>query len=80
MIELHNYSPDYQAQGDCRICGHDRDQPWHRGTRYRIEHDQFEGDVIGSYKTREGREGVVLQQVGTRVVHVYGRQWIEGKR
>lgn len=25
----HNYSPDHQAQGDCRICGWSQDQPWH---------------------------------------------------
>ena len=41
-----------------------------------IEHDGFTGDVIGHYKTREGKEGVVMQQVGTRVVHVYGTKWL----
>ena len=44
--------------------------------RVRIEHDGFEGDVIGHYQTREGKRGVVLQQHGTRVVHVYGTKWI----
>ena len=43
---------------------------------YRIEHDGFEGIQIGTYTTLEGKEGVVLQQVGTRVVHVYGRKWL----
>lgn len=47
------------------------------GTTYTIEHDGFSGTVIGSYTTREGKEGVVLQQVGTRVVHVYGRKWLK---
>jgi len=42
---------------------------------YRIEHDGFEGVQIGSYVTLEGKEGLVLQQHGTRVVHVYGRKW-----
>lgn len=43
---------------------------------YRIEHDGFVGTRIGDYVTREGKRGVVLQQVGTRVVHVYGERWI----
>lgn len=42
--------------------------------RYRVEFDSFEGVEIGSYTTLEGKEGVVLQQIGTRVVHVYGRK------
>lgn len=42
---------------------------------HKIEHDGFEGTVIGSYVTREGKRGVVLQQVGTKVVHVYGEKW-----
>ena len=45
---------------------------------YTIAHDDFTGTVQGRYVTREGKEGVVLQQVGTRVVHVYGRKWIDG--
>ncbi|WP_404927115.1 hypothetical protein [Mesorhizobium sp. ORM16] len=43
---------------------------------YHIEHDGFEGSVIGSYTTREGKRGVVLQQIGTKVVHVYGEKWL----
>lgn len=79
-ISLHVYSPDIQAQGDCRICGHQQNTPWHRYTLYRIDHDDFEGQVIGDYKTREGKHGVVLQQVDTRVVHVYGAQWLGTRR
>jgi hypothetical protein len=45
-----------------------------------IEHDGFVGDIIGEYRTREGRTGVVLQQIGTRIVHVYGSQWLESRR
>lgn len=41
-----------------------------------IAHDGFVGDIIGRYQTREGKRGVVLQQVGTRVVHVYGEKWL----
>jgi hypothetical protein len=33
--------------------------------------DGFVGSVIGDYVTREGVAGKVLQQIGTRVVHVY---------
>lgn len=46
------------------------------GKFYRVAHDGFEGEDIGSYVTREGKEGVVLQQIGTRVVHVYARRWL----
>lgn len=28
-IPEHVYSPNYQAMGDCRVCGHDADNPWH---------------------------------------------------
>lgn len=28
-IKPHIYSPDYQAMGDCRVCGHGQDKPWH---------------------------------------------------
>lgn len=42
-----------------------------------IEHDGFKGDIIGYYTTREGKRGVVVQQDGTRVVHVYGEKWIK---
>lgn len=41
-------------------------------TVYRCKYDDFEGTPIGEYLTREGKPGLVLQQVGTRVVHVYG--------
>jgi len=44
---------------------------------WRIEHDGFEGVEIGSYTTLEGKEGVVLQQIGSRIVHVYGRKWLK---
>lgn len=46
-----------------------------RGSEWRVEHDGFQGRVIGSYLTEEGKPGVVLQQTGTRVVHVYGEKW-----
>lgn len=31
MIESHYYTPDYQAMGDCRVCGHEQKKPWHVG-------------------------------------------------
>jgi hypothetical protein len=46
------------------------------GVAHRIEHDGFEGTVQGFYVTREGKRGVVLQQIGTKVVHVYGEKWL----
>ncbi|WP_156435225.1 hypothetical protein [Bradyrhizobium lablabi] len=76
-VSMHYYMPDLQAQGDCRVCGHGRETPWHMHTRYEIAHDGFNGVVIGDYRTLEGKEGVVLQQIGTRVVHVYGKQWLK---
>jgi len=77
QVPLHVYMPDMQAQGDCRVCSHGQNTPWHLYTLYRIEHDGFEGQLIGDYKTREGKEGVVLQQMGTQVVHVYSRRWLK---
>jgi hypothetical protein len=46
------------------------------GESYTIEHDGFSGNVVGSYITREGKRGVVLQQIGTRVCHLYGEKWL----
>lgn len=48
-----------------------------RGTRYSIEHDGFTGTVIGHYERLDGKRGVVLQQDGTNVVHVYGEKWLK---
>jgi len=28
-VTPHIYMPDYQAMGDCRVCGHAENQPWH---------------------------------------------------
>ncbi|HEV2502365.1 MAG TPA: hypothetical protein VGV39_04785 [Mesorhizobium sp.] len=48
-----------------------------RGSQHvEIAHDGFAGDIIGHYVTREGKRGVVVQQDGTRVVHVYGEKWL----
>lgn len=44
---------------------------------YHIEHDGFTGTPVGSYVTHEGKRGAVLQQIGTRVVHVYGEKWLK---
>lgn len=46
------------------------------GSKWLIEHDDFNGKVIGYYTTDEGKQGVVMQQLGTRVVHVYGIKWL----
>lgn len=39
--------------------------------------DGFEGDLIGTYCTREGEVGCVLQQIGTKIVHVYRAKYLE---
>ncbi len=46
------------------------------GTEIFIEHDGFQGKVIGHYLTLEGKRGVVLQMNGNRIVHVYGEKWV----
>lgn len=46
------------------------------GARYRVEFDGFVGTVIGFYKRLDGEEGVVMQQDGCKVVHVYRRKWL----
>lgn len=47
-----------------------------RDRRFRIEHDGFVGTVIGTYTRLDGKRGVVMQQDGTNVVHVYGEKWL----
>jgi hypothetical protein len=48
-----------------------------RGDRFLIDHDGFVGTVIGEYQRLDGKRGVVLQQDGTTVVHVYGEKWLK---
>lgn len=48
-----------------------------RGEEFFIKHDGFHGSVIGEYLTRAGKKGVVLQMIGTQVVHVYGEKWLD---
>lgn len=50
---------------------------WPIGYRCSVAHDGFDGTVQGYYVTREGKPGLVLQQKGTRVVHVYGEKWFK---
>lgn len=51
---------------------------WPIGTRVAsINGDDFVGTVIGYYTRLDGRKGVVVQQDGTRVVHVYGETRVE---
>jgi hypothetical protein len=59
------------------ISRFDEELNYEVGRLYRIDHDGFEGHVIGTYHTREGKVGVVLQQNGTQVVHVYSRKWLK---
>jgi len=48
-----------------------------RGERFTIQHDGFHGEVIGYYQRRDGKRGVVGQQIGTNIVHVYGEKWLQ---
>jgi len=45
-------------------------------TRFRNKNDGFVGEVIGLYATLEGERGMVLQQIGTKVVHAYPIRWL----
>lgn len=47
------------------------------GVHFRIDHDGFEGSVIGHYTRLDGKRGVVGQQAGTNIVHVYGEKWLK---
>lgn len=66
MIEYLYTRPAEQAATD-----------WPRGTRIRVEHDGFEGVVLGPYVTLEGKRGQVCQLAGAQVVHVYGEKWLQ---
>lgn len=44
--------------------------PW--GTPCLVPTDLYEGDVVGWYVTREGKPGLVVQQEGNFVCHLYG--------
>lgn len=50
------------------------------GARFTIDHDGFVGTVIGYYRRDDGKRGVVLQQDGTKVVHVYGEKWLKAEK
>lgn len=71
------------AEGPRRVVGcrvYDQkgvEAAWPIGTPVSIEHDGFIGRVIGYYRREDGKQGVVLQQDGTLVVHVYGEKWLK---
>jgi hypothetical protein len=48
----------------------------HLGSIYTIADDDFTGEVIGYYTTRNNVRGYVLQQLGTRVIHTYTRRML----
>lgn len=43
---------------------------------YENKNDGFVGVHIGEYETLEGEKGKVLQQLNTKVVHVYRDKWL----
>lgn len=50
---------------------------WPIGYHFKILHDGFEGTVIGHYCRLDGYYGVVGQQAGTNIVHVYGARFLK---
>lgn len=54
-----------------------RASDWPRGTKIKVEHDGFEGVILGPYVTLEGKRGQVCQLKGAQVVHVYGEKWLK---
>lgn len=84
--ELYFLATDFLDAAPATLSAHRVEAPVHQPTSPSdagsrkpvcIEHDGFEGTIIGHYTTREGKRGVVLQQTGTRVVHVYSEKWIK---
>jgi hypothetical protein len=47
------------------------------GSKWWSTTDDFEGEVVGWYITREEKPGVVLQMIDKRVVHVYATKWLQ---
>lgn len=47
------------------------------GSRWECTNDDFVGEVIGYYTTKELKQGVVLQLDDARVVHVYQTKWLQ---
>lgn len=47
------------------------------GTQMVSPVDDLDGEVVGYYRTREGKTGLDLQQNGKRIVHVYQTKWWE---
>ena len=57
--------------------GPSAESDYERLQRFRIQHDGFEGLIIGHYKRLDGTLGVVGQQSGTNIVHVYSEKWLK---
>lgn len=47
------------------------------GTQLVSPIDDLDGEVVGYYRTREGKFGLALQQNGKRIVHVYQTKWFD---
>jgi hypothetical protein len=60
-IKPHIYCPDYQAIGDCRICGHRQNVPWHQymptyiydKTFMNVAHDDIEDYLLLGWVMRD---------------------------
>lgn len=53
------------------------EQNFPMGSRWECTNDDYRGEVIGYYITKELKEGVVLQLDNARVVHVYQTKWLQ---
>lgn len=71
-IDAYDAAADLMASKDAAF----KDM-WPIGRLFRIEHDGFVGMIIGHYARRDGKRGIVGQQTGTNIVHVYGEKWLK---
>jgi hypothetical protein len=71
-IEPHAYSPDYQAMGDCRVCGHQQDRPWH-ATHQRLPADWEQDKAETSRLPRKRQDEVERRdEIGQTENEVFG--------
>jgi hypothetical protein len=80
-VQPHAYSPDAQAMGDCRVCGHSRAKPWHTDTStVRAAIDPLAGlaerlDRLFLTSTEDNRRFVLATESAQNIVEIV-REWI----
>jgi hypothetical protein len=75
VFEGYQVTPAVQPAKLAEIMELTKRQPY--GTPIAIEHDGFNGVVIGWYVRLDGVPGIVAQLDDARVVHVYGEKWLK---